>query len=131
MRAEKVVASLLNGAGQVTSIVGAKVFAVMGSQPEDAPFLVYWKDSADRDRVIAYNGPTIVRAVISVQCVAIDYPTLKALGEAVRTSLLGQFGDIAGVHVNEIQVAGEGPDLFDPEAQLFGQLWQFLIVHQE
>ena len=131
MRAEKVVASLLNGAGPVTSIVGTKVFAVMAPQTEDPPFLVYWKESADRDRVIAYNGPTIVRAVISVQCVAIDYPTLKALGEAVRTSLLGQFGEIAGVHVNEIQIAGENADVGDPDAWMFAQLWQFLIVHQE
>lgn len=131
MRAEKVVASLLNGAGAVTSIVGTKVYAVIGSQPDDAPFVVYWKDSAQRDGVIAYGGPVIVRAIVSVQCVAVDYATLKSLGEAVRLALSGQFGVIASVQVNEIQVAGEGPDLFDPEAQLFGQLWQFSVTHQE
>lgn len=130
MRAEAVVASLLDGAGAVTSIVGSRVYAVLGAQAEDAPFVVYWKQSADRDRVIALNGPTSVRAVIAVQVVALTYPQLKALGEAVRTALIGKFGTIAGYYVNEIQVAGEGPDLYDQDAQLFAQLWQFIVVHQ-
>lgn len=131
MRAEMVVASLLNGAGAVTSIVGPKVYAVQGSQADDAPFLVYWKEGAARERTIAMNGPTLVHATISVQCVALDYPTLKALGEAVRMALVPQFGVIAGVSVNSIQVAAEGPDVYDPELALFAQLWQFLITHQE
>lgn len=131
MRAEKVVASLLNGASAVTSIVGTRIYAVLGSQRDDAPFLVYWKESADRDKVIAMNGPGLVRAIVSVQVVALTYDQLKTLGEAVRTTLAPQFGDIAGVQVAEIQVAGEGPDLFDPDVQLFAQLWQFLITHQE
>jgi hypothetical protein len=131
MRAEKVVASLLEGAGAVTAIVGTKVYAVMGAQVDDAPFVVYWKESADRERAIAMNGPSLVRALISVQTVARTYQQLKDLGEAVRVALCAKFGDIAGVQVNEIQVAGEGPDLFDPEREVFAQLWQFLVIHQE
>ena len=131
MRAEMVVASLLNGAGPVTAIVGQKISAVMAERGVDAPFLVYWKEAADRDQVLAMNGPGVVRAVIGVQYVALDYPTLKTLAEAGRVALVGQFGQIAGVTVNSIQVAGEGPDVYDPELQLFAQLWQFLVTHQE
>lgn len=131
MRAEKVVASLLNAASAVTAIVGTKIYAVIGAQADDAPFLVYMKESANRQPSISIGGPIIVEAIISIQCVALDYPTLKSLGEAVRVTLLAQYGPIAGVAVNSIQVAGEGPDFYDPELQLFGQQWQYQITHQE
>lgn len=131
MRAEKVVASLLNGAGAVTAIVGTKITAVLAEQPSDAPFVVYWKESAERQPSISIGGPIVVSAIISVQVVALDYTTLKNLGEAVRVALLTTHGNIAGVDVNDIQVAAEGPDFFDPELQLYAQLWQYLVTHQE
>ena len=131
MRAEKVVAYLLTNSAPVTSLVGAKISAVIGAQPDDAPFVVYWKETADRDYRISMGGPAIVRAIISIQCVALSYAALKDLGEAVRSTLVNQFGTIAGVEVNEIQVASEGADFYDPELQLFAQLWQFQVTHQE
>jgi hypothetical protein len=131
MRAEKVVAYLLTNSAPVTTIVGTKISAVIGAQPDDAPFIVYWKETAEREKVISFGGPSIVRAIISVQCVALSYAALKDLGEAVRLALVPVFGSVAGVDVNEIQVASEGADFYDPELQLFAQLWQFQITHQE
>lgn len=131
MRAEKVVANLLTNATAVTAIVGSKISAVLGAPTDDAPFIVYWKEGATREPAIAMNGPVVVSAIIAVQVVALDYPTLKNLGEAVRVALLAKYGNIAGVDVNSIQVAAEGSDFYEPELQLFAQLWQFQINHQE
>lgn len=131
MRAEKVVASLINAASGVTSIVGTKIYAVLADQASDAPFVVFWKEGARREGVITMNGPGVVYATMSVQCVALDYATLKTLGEAVRAALVGQFGVISGVTVNSIEAGDEGPDFADPELQLYAQTLQFLITHQE
>lgn len=131
MRAEKVIASLLTGASGVTAIVGSRITAVQGFQPDDAPFLVFWKDSAERAPARSLGGPNVVLATIAIQCVALDYPTLKQLGEAVRVALVTMHGNIAGVDVNDIQVASEGADFFDPELSLYAQLWQYLVTHQE
>lgn len=126
-----VVASLLNGAGPVSAVVGSRIFAVLADPAIDAPFIVFWKEGARREQVLAMGGPGVVHAVISVQCVALDYPTLKSLGEAVRVALVGQFGVIAGVTVNSIQAADEGPDIADAELQLYAQTSQYLVIHQE
>jgi len=131
MRAEKVVKSLLDGAAGVTAIVGTKIYAVMAAQADDAPFIVYAKESATRDRYISLGGPTVVHATISIQCVALDYATLKNLGEEVRLALMGAHGTIAGVDVVSIETATEGADAFEPDLRLFGQNWQFEVIHQE
>jgi HK97 gp10 family phage protein len=131
MRAEAVVASILSGASAVTAIVGTKITAVQGFQADDAPFVVYWKGGASRSPSITMNGPVIVDAVVNLQFVALDYPTLKNLAEAARLALVGQFGDFAGVHVNKIEAASEGEDVYDPDLALFAQQWQYLITHQE
>lgn len=131
MRAEKAVVALLTANAGVTAIVGTRISAVQGMQPDDAPFLVYWKENAIREERISMGGPAIVKAIIGIHCVALDYATLKSLGEAVRLALVTQFGTVAGVDVNDIQVAAEGSDLYEPELQLFAQSWEYLITHEE
>lgn len=133
MRAEKVLTYLLSNNSGVTAIIGAsppKLYACMAPQRDLAPFCVYAKEFANRTLVIA-GQPTIVEAVISVQVVALDYGTLKSLGEAVRLALVLQRGNIAGVDVILIKVDQEGGDSYDPELRLFGQGWIYSITHQE
>lgn len=130
MRAGAVLSSLLNNNAGVTVIVGTKVFAMRADQGVDTPYVVYWKDGADRTPPLG-GQPSVVEAVMNVIVAAADYPAMKTLGEAVRVALLGQYGLIAGVQVMSILIAHEGADDVATTQQIYWQPWQYRVTHME
>jgi len=130
MRAEKVVAYLLNNDATIDSIVGEKIWGGVSGKGAKAPLLVYAKQSATRSPDLDATK-AIVTAIIDVLVVARTYPELKALAEAVRLAVSYKYGTIAGVENIETQPSDEGPDEYDSDLEEFAQVWTFIVIHVE
>lgn len=132
MRAEKIVAALLNADAGVAAIVGTRVFGGVAHEQSPAPLVVYSKRSAERGGMLAPNNEgAVVTAVLDVLCIAPNYEQLKVLAEAVRRALVYQQGTVAGEHLMGIEAIDEGVDQYDPELREFGQVWGYQVTHTE
>ena len=131
MRAEKVVAALLQAAAPVTAIVGTKVYGGVAPESTAAPLIVYRKAGAQRVPSVSMGALCEVEASIEVLIVARTYAELKSLGEEVRKALAYQSGAIAGVDVMQINADSEGADDYDSDLREHGQAWTFSVKHSE
>lgn len=133
MRAEKVIAALLGAAGDVTSIVGQRIYGGVAEEDAPAPLIVYRKaPGTQRDETLLSAGePVIVTALVEVTYVATSYEQLKTLAEAGRVALINQQGITAGIQVHELLVADEGADEYDHDIKEHGQRWTYRVVHTE
>lgn len=130
MKAEKALAALLDAAAGVTALVGTKIYGCAAPDEAAAPLVIYAKQSAEREPYLD-AGTNIVRARVAVLCVAATYPSLKALGEAVRVALNNQAGTFGGVLVEDLALSEEGPDEYEPGLKEFAQQFVYTVTHAE
>jgi len=136
VRAEKVVAALLEASAAVGAIVGTgsarRVYGGMAPQSAQAPLVIYTKAGATRADVLNPSEPRVVTALVSVLCVAKTYPQLKSLAEAVRLALNNRTTSTAiDTGLLEVQIEEENPDQYDGELDEHAQTWTFRVVHTE
>ena len=131
MKAEQVVASLLNSATAVTAVVGQRIFGNVAPEQSAAPLIVYRKLGAQRVDSIDMGALAIVEARVELLIVARSYAELKDLGEKVRLAIAYRRGTIAGIDVIDTGVDDEGPDDDDPDLREHGQSWVYMVRHSE
>lgn len=131
MRAEKVVAALLNGDAGIAAIVGTRIYGAVAPEEDPAPLLIYSKADGTERLPDLDTAETTVRARVDVLVVATTYVQLKELAEAVRVALEGQSGSVAGVALLDIEIDAEGGDQYEPNLREFAQVWTFRVVHTE
>ncbi len=131
MRAEKVIAALLNAAAPVTAIVGSRIYGNVAQEQAPAPLIVYRKLGAQRVDAVSMPSEAVVESRVEVLIVASTYEQLKDLAEKVRIALSYKRGAIAGVDCINVDIADEGPDDYDPDLREHGQTWAYLVRHTE
>ena len=128
---ELAVYTLLINAPAVTAIVGTRVFPVRVSQSAAYPYIRYMRAAGARWR--STQGPSgKAQPLIQVDCYAATYAEVKTLANAVRQTLDGYRGTVAGVRVGSISLeTDEDMEEDGPEPIPYRVSMDFLVTHEE
>lgn len=129
MNAVAIMRVLLLAHGPVTAIVGNKVIA--GDVDYDQLPAIGITEISRREADTVSRSSHLVTARIQITVHARDYPTQKAL---IQATSLGEgvfTGTIASAVVRSVLRDVVGPDLYDPDADLFQQSRDFIVTYLE
>lgn len=128
MRAEKVIAALLEAAAGISALVADRIYH--GYRPEGDPLpAIVAQTISDLPRPTRCNvaGPEPMTARIQINCLAAGMAGVKNLVEQVRLACDKQSGVIAGVTVTAVLQDVTGPDSYDALVDTCQQPVDFLI----
>lgn len=131
MNAELAVYSLLKDAPAIIALVADRIFPLLAPQDVDVPFLVYQRVSGVRWRSL--SGPSgMAQPRMQVDAYAMTYSGAKTLATAVRQTLDGFRGVVAGIRVGGIALQSDQdmPEE-DVEPKLFRVSMDFMVTHDE
>lgn len=117
---ESEVYKLLKNDSGVNAIVGGRVYPLVAPQNAVKPFIVYRVVSGIK---IQCMGGEIFKGDYRIQldCYGITYQSVKSVGQAVKSSLIGFMNS------NNIDML----DDYEDEAQLFKQIIDFKITDKD
>lgn len=135
---ETIIKSLLEDNGNITDLVGDRIYPLDGDEGAVEPYIVWQIISAPRDHTM--DGVlSLVKARIQITCWANDYLTAANIKETVRVALdnFSDFNDpsIADVIIQRIHYEDEN-DIMDftagvDESKRFGKQMDFFIWFNE
>ena len=132
MAIEDALYSLLAASGAVASHVGDRIYPVVRPQNSALPAIVYQQISGPRSH--AMDGPSsLVESTWQVSCWAASYTQAEQLMDAVRSTLDGYSGTVAGVDIEGIFLI-DVADLYNTEpkaTQTFGKRMDIQVFYQE
>lgn len=112
---ENAVYHLLASTPLVAAIVGFNIFPVAVPKGAGIPFIVYRKANTRRDHTL--GGPILMPEVgLQIASWAMTYEAAHELADAVRLSLNGYIGTLAGVTIHDMRLVSEVDDYLDPTA---------------
>jgi hypothetical protein len=135
-RVESWIHNRLLDSSAVAVLVGKRVFPVFVPQgSNNLPAITYQRMATERQGQMR-GTDRMVKAMISINCWATDYPTTKTLSENVRLCLDGFGGEAGDFQIRKIFLAGES-DAYDPpnagedSPQVFRTQLDFQVDHIE
>jgi hypothetical protein len=132
MSAIKVIRALLLADAEVVAIVGQRVFAGIVPQGSALPLLQLREVSrVERLTTGLTESTVLVTARVQVTALTKTYPSQKALLQAARLGSGAHTGVIAGVSVRAVTRELVGPDMSDPETEIYEQSRDFKVIFIE
>lgn len=129
MTIEQAMFSYVTGRPAVSALIASRFYPVAAPQEPTAPFAVYARSGASRDR--SGSGPTgAVEASYAITCWSKTYPEAQAAAKAIRDALDGAAGPWSQVAIGLVQ-ADDVRDDFNADLQLFGRVVTVTIQYQE
>lgn len=126
---EEAVRALLVADPAVSALVSARVYPAPLPQSPALPALSYQRISATRTR--SQEGPSgRARCRFQVDAWASTYDDARQLAAATRRALDGFRGVVAGVELQEVQLATDR-DLYEPDVKLHRVSADYFVAHEE
>ena len=132
MSAIKVIRSLLLADTDVTAIVGTRVYVGVVPQGAVLPLLQMSEVSRVEQLTASLSGPSVlVVARVQVTALTSSYASQKTLLQAAKLGSGAHTGVIAGVSVRSVTRDIVGPDMSDPNTEIFEQSRDFKVTFTE
>lgn len=132
MNIEEALVAHLTNDGQVSALIGSRVYPLAAPQDAILPLLVYQRISTPREA--SQSGSSgLAHPRFQLTCRATSYSQVKDLVKAVRISLdcfKGTLGGDGGVSVGAIFLDNEQDDYEEASGE-FSELLDFIIWHRE
>lgn len=110
---EKWLADRLKATGDVTALIGQRVYAVFIPQGCVFPAIEFGRAKTSRDYTTLENDGH-PDATLQVRLVGNDYDVLKALSPAVRIALEAQLGDFAPYRIEGVFIDDQRDEAYQP-----------------
>jgi hypothetical protein len=97
----------------VARIIGFQVYSIAVPKGAAIPFVVYKRANISRESTLL--GPLFTPVVgLQISCWALSYDGARDLSDAVRLTLDGHTGTLAGVRIDDMRLVSEVDDFIDP-----------------
>lgn len=126
-----VVRSLLAAnSGVIAQVPATKIFS--GIIPQGSIPAIGVSEITGQERLtVAMTGTKLRTERVQVTVQTKTYPTKKSILALVRAACRNRNGTVNNVEVDSILADIEGPDLDDPDAQIFTQSQDFIVKWRE
>lgn len=126
---EESLIAFLKDQPNVAALVGSRIVMLAAAENVRRPLVVLFRSSTRRiSSKTGLSGD--VRVAVELHCVAADPGGMMAVAEAVRQSLDGFKGDLAGVPVSHVGITNER-DAYEPEARLYVRVLSCVCWYSE
>lgn len=97
----------------VARMIGFQVYSIAVPKGAAIPFIIYKRANISREPSL--SGPMFLPVVgLQVSSWALTYDGVRELSDAVRLSLDGHTGTLAGVRIDDMRLVSEVDDFIDP-----------------
>ena len=101
---------------QVARFVGFQVYPIAVPKGASVPFIIYKRASVRREGTLGNTPLFLPEVSLQIASWSMTYGGAKELADAVRLSLDGHTGTLAGVTIHDMRLVSEVDDFLDPTA---------------
>lgn len=132
MHIEQALKRHMEAQGDLTALVGERIYYVRAPQDVDTPYLVFFKVTALRPHSHE-GGSGLAYSRFQLSCFANSYYEAKQMAWALQAALQGFSGTMGGAEGTEIGGCfyDNEQDNYEPEMRLYHIAVDYLIWHRE
>lgn len=101
---------------QVARFVGFQVYPIAVPKGASVPFIIYKRSNVRREGTLGNTPLFLPEVSLQIASWSMTYGGAKELADAVRLSLDGHTGTLAGVTIHDMRLVSEVDDFIDPTA---------------
>jgi hypothetical protein len=101
---------------QVARFVGFQVYPIAVPKGASVPFIIYKRANVRREGTLGNTPLFLPEVSLQIASWSMTYGGAKELADAVRLSLDGHTGTLAGVTIHDMRLVSEVDDFLDPTA---------------
>jgi len=106
---------MLVAAGNVSTLVGSRIFPAMRIEDTPLPAVVYTTRRSDAEQALA-EQVTLAKSNIRYECIATTLASSRAVAEAVRQAIAGTTGALGSIDRSKLNVKGSSVAIGHPFA---------------